>query len=239
MSSAKMTPPTFDRTKYRSSLRGAYSSVTDFLTKFRGWAQATNISTKVGPGGDCPLAWACITDPITRRNYAGYPPAHGPGSTAKSKALHRSAQAHVHYVLLNAGLLDVIPSEFKTYNMEAYDDPDLAVDGEPCPVGTKIIECRERTLWMVWATRSSRHRRMPQHEGSQGAVEHCPQHPVIQSLPLLSRSGRQPQRQPGRVQPRLHQRRRPPRRHFSLFRLNACICTCLSAKYTVSTLYTH
>ena len=89
------------------------------------------------------MAWTCNTDPDARRNYAGYPPAHGPGSTAKPKALHRTAQAHIHYVLLNSGLLEIIPSEFKTFNMEAYDDPDLAVDGEPCPVGTKIIECLE------------------------------------------------------------------------------------------------
>ena len=28
--------------------------------------------------------------------------------------------------------------------MDAYDDMDRAVDGEPCPVGTNIVECLEK-----------------------------------------------------------------------------------------------
>ena len=145
MSSIKMTPPVFDIDLYRSSPRVANKAVKDFMSKFRGWSQATVISTKLGQGGpgETCLAWTCITDPEARHAYVGYPPAHGPGATAKSRTLNRSAQSLVHNTLMNSDLLQVIPSEFQTFDMEAYDDVDRAVDGEPCPVGTKIIECLE------------------------------------------------------------------------------------------------
>ena len=132
--SAKMAPPAFDCVMYRSGQKGAYRSVVAFLSKFRGWAQATNISTKVAQDGDCSLGWVCITDQDEQCNYSGYPPAHGPGSPAKSKALHRTAQTNLHYILLDSVLLEIILSNFKTFSIESYDNPDLAVDGEPCPL---------------------------------------------------------------------------------------------------------
>ena len=112
MSSVKMTLPVFDFDTYQSNPRGAHKAIKDFLSKFCGWAQATVISTKLGQGGECSLAWTCVTDPEARHTYIGYHPSHGPGATAKS--LNRSAQAHVHYVLMNSGLHQVIPSEFQT-----------------------------------------------------------------------------------------------------------------------------
>ena len=45
MSSIKMTPPTFDIKLYRSGPRGANKAVKNFMFKFRGWEQATTISS--------------------------------------------------------------------------------------------------------------------------------------------------------------------------------------------------
>ena len=43
MSSIKTQPPTFDINLYRSGPRGANKAVKDFMSKFRGWAQATQL----------------------------------------------------------------------------------------------------------------------------------------------------------------------------------------------------
>ena len=108
MSSIKMQPPTFDTDLYRSGSSGANKAVKNFMFKFRGWAQATTISTKLGQGGETTLAWVCITNAELRHAHPGYPPATGHGSNAKSKTLNRSAQASAHYTLMNSGLLDII-----------------------------------------------------------------------------------------------------------------------------------
>ena len=45
MSSIKMKPPAFDTDLYRSGPRGANKAVKNFMFKFRGWSQATTISS--------------------------------------------------------------------------------------------------------------------------------------------------------------------------------------------------
>ena len=144
MSSIKMTPPTFDTKLYRSGPRGANKAVKNFMFKLRGWAQATTISSKIGQGGETSLAWTCITNAALRHAHVSYPPASGHGANAKSKMLNRSAQAQTHYALMNSGLLEILPAEFQLYDMDAYDNVDRAIDGEPCPVGTNIVECLEK-----------------------------------------------------------------------------------------------
>ena len=68
MSSIKMQPPAFDTDLYRSGPSGANKAVKNFMFKFRGWAQATTISTKLGQGGETTLAWVCITNTELRHD---------------------------------------------------------------------------------------------------------------------------------------------------------------------------